>query len=488
MPRSQVAALAAVAAFALVVRLVAAATCGPINDEAFTAYLSQRSWAEILVGSRPDNNPPLYYLLLHPLATTTWDVLVLRLPSVLAGSAAAAVTAWAGLRLGAGWWPGVLVACAWPVWLADAEIRQYGPYLLGSAGALALSLEASRRTLRRCEVAVYAACCALMPLLSYGGFVVVGALLAAALVRRSALLAGATLLALAPGVGWLAYAVSGPTHSDLLRSVFGPPGLVALVQVPGYLTGLTMPIHWFSATRGSALVLYWEAALALGLGALAAWGFRRLRAGGRAAEAGTLALVFLLPLGGLLLIGATGAQAFQSRYLVPVTPALFLLLCAAPWGRVVAWAVLVVNLGTLALFPSTPYLWNQDWPAAARWIRARQAPGDVLAVWRPYSLTGLNFSYAPGAVAMDFRQAGRLAFTYGPGYDGPPQVALPGPDAAAALDSPRVLLVLSPWDDPRSNGIIEPLNRRYEVADALVLDSVNGWGRLAVYLLQRKAP
>lgn len=478
------------ALLALAVRLAAAASCGPMNDEAFTALVSSRPVAEILTAARPDNNPPGYYLLLHPLAVRTGNVLLLRLPSILAGVGAVLLGGLAGRRLGLGWGPGLGLACAWSLWLADGQIRQYGVLLLAATAALVLSLQACRAPLKRPEAALYLGACALLPLANYSGFMAVGALTVAALAgpgsRRG--LAGLSLLALAPGLGWLAWALAGPARSDLLRSAFAAPSVRDALQVPGYLAGLSAPLYWPARgpVPGTALL---ETVLGLVLAGLAVLGFLRLRARGAGPEAWTLAATLLLPLGGLLAMGVSGAQAFQPRYLVPQAVPFLLLVFSAlsrTGNRALALVVVGVNLGTAALFPSSPHLWNQDWPSAARWIRQREAPGDRLAVWRPYSLLGLNFSYAPGEVGLDLSEAGRMGFEYGPGYQGLPQEPLVGaPDPRSAR---RLFVVLCPSDDPAANRLIEALNQDWEVLDARLQPSVHAWGRIAVYLLGPRRP
>ena len=56
-------------------------------DEAFTYQIARLDYKELLTASLADNNPPIYYLLIHEILKISPNELVLRLPSLFAGIA-----------------------------------------------------------------------------------------------------------------------------------------------------------------------------------------------------------------------------------------------------------------------------------------------------------------------------------------------------------------------------------------------------------------
>ncbi len=485
-------ALIPVLLLAALVRLSAALSAGVMNDEAFTFYVSSRSLSEIAQGMRPDTNPPAYYVLLHPLTGLSSAPEVLRLPSVLLGVAAVAFVFLAGRRvLGQGALPALVVASAYPVWLADAQIRQYGMLGLAASAALWLALRGFERRLTRPELVGYLVACCAMPVVNYGGFLILVGLGAGLMFARQSTdrrrLLLATALGLLPGLAWLTWSLLGPISPDTVHTGDWAPRLPNFAYLPAYLTGLALPTAW-PWWRQAAAPWAGPVATLLGLGLWALWlrGAVQLCRAGRKGETLLLALVFLVPLAGFLGAEVVGAQVFQARYLVPVGAAFTLLLLAGAgrWAPALVTLVVLVNLGTAACFPREPFLWNQDWPGAADWIRQRQQPGDVLAASMPYALMGLNYSYARADVQVDFSRPGQIRFEYGQGYRGLPQLPLPPLPPGRPPGPGRVFLVLCPYGDPGMVPMLDWFNQRYQVVDFRIQDCLNSWGSTAIFLLE----
>ncbi len=486
--------LLAVLLLAALLRLSAALSAGVMNDEAFTFYVSARPLPEIVQGMRPDTNPPAYYVLLRPLTLISTAPGFLRLPSVLMGVAAVAFVFLAGRRvLGRGALPALVVASAYPVWLADAQIRQYGLLGLAASAAVWLALRGLDRPLQRRELASYLLACCAMPVVNYGGFLILVGLglgLGLALHPQAAdrrRLLGATALGMLPGLAWLTFSLLGPISPDTVHTGDWAPRLPSLAYVPAYLAGLALPPAWPGLRQVSG---GWAGPLTtlLGLGLWGLWlrGGIRLCRDGRRGEALLLAAVFLVPLAGFVAAEVLGAQVFQPRYLVPVAAAfaLLLLVGAGRWAGALVTLAVGVNLVTAALFPGDPFFWNQDWPGAARWIAQRRQPGDVLAASLPYALMGLNYNSARADVRVDFSQPGRIRFLYAEGYRGLPQVPLPPVPPAVPPGPGRVFLVLCPYGDPAMGPMLDWFNQRYRVADHRIQDCLNSWGSTAVFLLE----
>ena len=474
------------------VRLSAALSAGVMNDEAFSFFAASRPLEEMSRALRADLNPPTWYVLLKPLVQITSDPLILRLPSVLLGLLAVVCVFLIGRRvLGNGLLPGLVAAAAYPLWLAEAQIRQYGLLDLAAAVAMVLALKASRQRLSGAEWAGYLAATCWMPVVHYGGFLILVALglglaLAPALPDRRRMLL-ATALGALPGLGWFAWSLLGPIQPDVVDAGNWSLRLAHIADLPAYLTGLSLPAAWpglrdlAPAWTGRVLDL-----LGLALWALWARGCVSLVRRGQRSEALLLGLGFLLSLVGFLAGEALGVQPFQPRYLVPVA-AFFVTLMLVGAGRYASTLValvVLVNLATAAFFPRDPFLWNQDWPGAVEWIREREQAGDVLAVSMPYALMGLNFTYARERVQVDFSRPGQMGFRFDEGYRGLPQVPLPAAPPEARPGPGRVFLVLCPFGDPDLIGLVDWFNRNYRVLDARIQPCVNQWGATAVFLLE----
>jgi len=479
---------------AALVRLSAALSAGVMNDEAFSFFAASRPLEEMSRALRADLNPPTWYVVLKPLVTMTSDALILRLPSALLGILAVVCVFLIGRRvLGNGLLPGLVVATAYPVWLAEAQIRQYGLLDLAAAVAMLLALKATQRRLSGAEWAGYLAATCWMPVTHYGGFLVLAALglglglgLAQAVPDRRRMLLTTALGAL-PGLAWFAWSLLGPIQPDAVDAGNWVPRLPHFAFLPAYLTGLSLPAAWPGLRDLAPAWTGWGLDLVgLALWALWARGWLNLVRCGRRSEALLLGLGFLLSLVGYLAGEALGVQTFQPRYLVPVA-AFFVMLMLAGAGRfapALVGLVLLVNLGTAAFFPRDPFLWNQDWPGAVEWIRERQQVGDVLAVSMPYALMGLNFSYGRDEVEVDFSRPGQMGFVFREAYRGLRQVPLPPAPPRARPGPGRVFLVLCPFGDPDLVGLVDWFNRHYQVVDARIQPCVNEWGRTAVFLLE----
>jgi len=495
---------------ALLARLVAAAASGLYVDEAFVYFMSRLDLGQIVGAARPDNNPPLWYFVLHPLARITRDGLLLRLPSSVMGTLAAPLTYLAGRTQGerVGLVSGALAAVAYTSWLVDAQTRAYGLLAALCALVLATTLEAPREPLPPWRWAVLAGASVALPLLHLVGWLVDLAMLAASLLpgtpsrwRRAACFA----LGVASGAAWMAYAAAGAA-SALHGHQRHPSQLAEMALLPSTLTGLSMPFHW-SWLRPTDLAPAGSLVVSLLVGAAAVHGLIVIgRTRPRAAA--TLALYAGVPLCGIAAGAMMGLQSYQNRYLVPVAGAIFVALAASAntcfasgeparprhgvrlLGTALCAGAVGVNLVTLACFPFDRYLHNQDWRQAAAWIEHRELEGDVLVACVPYSLVGLDFyDHAPD-VDVDFSTPATMQLRFSPKYRGAEQMAVPpgllDPGLAARLRGRHVFLLLNQVDDATRQRALEVFREGWLLADTLALDSLAGWGRIEVYALVPK--
>jgi hypothetical protein len=127
----------ALAAAALLPRVLGALWRRPWHDEYFTAWVASRPWRELLPSLQVDSGPPLPYVLTKLLATSGLPAIdAARLLTVLAGTAAVLLAARSAERafgIRAAWWCGGLLALH-PLALAwSCEGRAYAWLLLAAA-------------------------------------------------------------------------------------------------------------------------------------------------------------------------------------------------------------------------------------------------------------------------------------------------------------------------------------------------------------------
>lgn len=489
-------ALLGVCALALGVRLLVGATAGMFLDELYTWHLAAAPFRHVLGHGLLEPIPPGWYLLLGPLARYTADPLILRLPSLLAGVLAVAGVYLVGRRLagnGAALLASALMAVAWPVWLADTQVRMYGFLILLNVVALAgwLSL---REAPSRWRSALYWAACLALPLVHYLGMTTLAALALCPDRPRSRLLPP-LVAGLALGAAWLAFAMSGPQQ--------GParPGLEswvpwAVCTLPAYLLGATAIPSW-ALFRGDAPLPGLGTEIVAGVVGLAGW--VGIAAGtltlGRRDRGAALALAALLlvPLAAVLLGAGLGLQHFQHRYFVPSAAPVFLALACALRGRrrvLLGGALVAVNLATALMFPVDRYFWNQDWKRVADFVRHQEGPRDVLVAHIPYALLGFNQYYAPGQFDLDFSRQGEIPrYRFSPGYSGVTQVGLWNTEALEGglegfLQGREVVLVFNQEDPAQAAALLGWFDRRYAVEATLAVTSFHDWGRIHVWKLR----
>lgn len=496
---------AALFAVALAARLLAAGASGLYVDEAFGFFLSRGDFAQLAASARPDNNPPLWYFILHPIAVATRNAFLLRLPSCLLGALAAPVTYLAGRLLGerVGLTSGTMVALSFACWSVDAQTRAYGLVALLAAVALWAALDTGRNGAPHLPWPALALTAAALPLLHLVGWLVDVALLAASLVPgtpRRAMRAACYACGVVAGAAWMGYAAAGGRSA--LHGYAHASGLGEAPLLFAYLAGLPLPLHWTGIrpvpmTETATWIISGIVATAALYGVAAAAGKHRR-------QASVLALFVLVPFAGIVAGGGLGLQTYQNRYLVPVSSGLFILLAAAAFGprdkrpagqawAALAMAVLGVNLTTLALYPSDRFLHNQDWVSAAAWIEGRELPGDAIVACIPYSVVGLDFYYHAGQVDVDFSRNAVMQLRFRDDYNGADQFAIMPSmlDTALAerLRGRRVFVVFNQADPGVRQQVLAWFSDGWRAADELVLQGLVGWAEITVLeLTPRPAP
>jgi mannosyltransferase len=408
--RLLVAALAASALAALLLRGWHIADWPLWLDESWSRWMAGQSWAGLHDSAlRYDTHPPFYYVLLKLWAALAPETPAgLRSLSVLAGAAMLPV-AWAcageigGLRRSP--WARAaavaLVAVSPPLVAAAAQARPYALFAFAFALALwaALALAGGKQASRRARLMIWA-----LYLLGIGCTLwlhSLGALFAAAL-------AGGLLLALAAG---------GTLRRDIVPYA-AVHAVAALAWLPALLILLEQRRNWSASTwlhfsfadvpRGLASGLGAPGAAAalliLALALLGAWALARGRAG-------RPALILLLAAAGLpavlaVLVSAIASPVFLPRTLVPSVLPLLLLAAAglaAIDRRPVALAaasvsILLLAAASAALATAQP---EEKWGRLGPWLGQRVGASEE--VWLLPNEIVLPLRYGGGTLPFPVR-------------------------------------------------------------------------------------
>jgi hypothetical protein len=417
-------AIAAITAFALLLRLIA--TRGLWLDEATSVTQAQMSLPHLLHSLKTtDVHPPLHHVVLwatvHLFGT---DQLVVRAPSIIAGTLMVPVLWLTGREL---WGPRAGMAAAalaavapFAVWYAQ-EARMYAFFMFFATVALYAQLRAMRTGDRRWWI-VFAVSGAALIWTQYFAVMVV------------ATLHGGTAWQLLQArrhgqpvqqrvVGWLgALALTALLLLPLAHFALdqfhaneaagrgfdqSPSQAGGDVQGgrhgPGVYSGLTNVVWaiwgYHSNATMAALTALWPALMLLAL---------LLLGRGRPGRSGLVAATAFLPALGMTVLGVAKPFLFEARYFIALTPMVLLLLGRATTGWTASKTGATLATGALALSlaagtadqqlnRSNPRLY--DFKGALSRIHAQAHPGDVV-LYEPDYLGDLVHYLQPGIQAQ----------------------------------------------------------------------------------------
>lgn len=371
-------------------------------DEAFAIHVAHLDPWSLLLASRRDTTPPLYYLLLAPVERIFGlSEAAVRWPSILATAATGALLfILARRRLGsfAAWFASALFL------LSDVNLRyarEARPYALASflcVASFALFLRALDRPSLRAWMYV-AAVNSVMVFTHYGTVFAVMA---------------QGLALLSPWRGWIAARRFTLCHV--------PVGAAFLAWVCPLLgNGIHHQMGWLQAPAAPHV---WGVLSRLAVGLNGGPGLAFLAAGAGVAFVGARLRRRAIPgpFAATLLVWALAPVAFavatsffarclHARYLLFVAPALTLLWAAAVaalaagWPRLLgaALACLVVAWG----FGGSTCTGEADWRAAAKLTRDR--PAEIVVLSPSYEILSFAYYYDPAAFRDAVHTAARLS-------------------------------------------------------------------------------
>ncbi len=385
--------LAAIVALAAFLRLYGIGTESLWLDEGVSIQIARLDAPTIFEAVRVDNNPPLYYLLLHYWIELFGDSEIsVRAPSALLGILAVfAIYKVGNLLLGR---PAALLAAlvlaVAPVHLGySQEARAYELMvtlsLLSFCFFVGLGGQEGRKGRGLGRQAGYVLCTSLLMYSHlYGLFVVLvqnlyvfalapfGAEGARARWRprltRWVVLQGALLILYAPGLALLHEWVSSPGQRGWIREPTARSAYETFVSYAG----------------SPALLILFAALSAVATVSLAKRAPAKLL---------LLSLWLVVPLAVPICVSILSTPVFVARYGILATPALYLLACqgvqatvqslSRAWARGIAYAAASVLMVALAAGNVLAYYEAPDkpqWKEAATYVEARAEPGDPVVV------------------------------------------------------------------------------------------------------------
>ncbi len=517
--------LIVIIAAGLLIRLTAAWLQPAYTDEAFNYYLCQMGWDVLIKALTADNHTPALHFLLWPLMKITKSVFLLRLPSVLGGTAAVLLSFHLFKSVFSereALFLTVAAACGYRLFINDAMIRPYG---LLTAGFLAvwLGLYGIRRDScpfraincsERVRWGLYGIAALLTSSLHLLGIIIVAvasvfALQFSAGVRRLTLKIHA--LAVVPGVLWYVWRMISRPHGNHIAA-FSWEALERLPLVPLCVLNLKLgdrtladcgkfanvylcaEDNVFSAfMRCQQLSSYhlflYMAGAALWL--LAVWGIYRLRQKNAYQAAFCAAMVFG-PLSVFVAGVAMGYIGFYSeRYFVPFTVP-FLMLLNAAFHRYALYfqrALLTAALAVCLAFPwSAGFLWVENWHNVISYIEANHKDGDIIVLYLPNAVYSFAMAYDPDNVKLQgygvpFQSVSKPDklpwFMFTP--------AMANEHSLKTLHDHRIFLIISMFDDPSfDNNVIHWFDRYCVCEGSCWAPSVNGCATHTVLLYSAK--
>jgi O-antigen/teichoic acid export membrane protein len=422
--RHPLAAIAALTAFALVLRLIA--TRGLWLDEATSVTQAQMSLGDMLHSLQTtDVHPPLHHVVLwatvHLFGT---DQLVVRAPSIVAGTLMVPVLWLTGREL---WGPRAGLAAAalaavapFAVWYAQ-EARMYAFFMFFATCALYAQLRAMRSGRARWWVAFALAGGALIWTQYFAALVVVTLHAGTAWGLWRAQRDGEDIKPRL--LGWLGaialtilvllplahFALSQFEANEAAGRGFDQSPSQAGGDVdggrdgPGVYSALTNLVWaiwgYHSNATMAALTALWPALM---LGALLLLGR------GRPGRSGLVAAVAVVPAVGMTVLGEAKPFLFEARYFIALTPMVLLLLARATTGWTASRTGAALATGALAvtlaagtadqqLNRSNPRLY--DFKGALTQVHEQAQPGDVV-LYEPDYLGDLVRYLQPGVRAV----------------------------------------------------------------------------------------
>ena len=490
------------------VRLTAGWVQPAFIDEGFVYYVTKAGWRAMVDVLRYDTHTPVHNVLMYPWVCATDSIFWLRLPSALCGLGAVVLSYHLARRYcsaGTSLALSAFMALSYNVWLADAQLRNYGPLTLLCTVQLLCCSDIYRRGApfadlpwSRLRWPLYA-----LTALLCSGIHVLGALTQSVMALFSFWLPSpakknllvTSILAVLPCVLWFTVCRS----SSDLAMVHEETREYALqfCFTPLYLLNLKSPndlVNYFGHyLPGETIVpfilpayllfngLFWLVLLYSWYKLVRRWKWEGWLLGG----------VFFLPQLEVLLSCLLGMQPYSPRYAVPMTIS-FLLLCEQWDSEKLKLSFRQLALGWTVflclIFPFFPPLWLQYWQGAIDFIEAKSRPGDIVLLYNPGISYSFVWAYDPQGAYYEFSHDSGYHSALRQRPESPKLTCLPlsesllTEDFLRSVKDRRVFLVLC--QRFQGDHSLELLDKRFKIADSYKFSSLTSWAEADVFLLE----
>ncbi len=515
--------LGLIIAAGLVIRLLAGFLQPAFADEAYVYYVTKAGLNAIFTELRVDTHPPTFNLLAYPLVQLTGSIFLLRLPTILLSVATMFLSFVLARRLCSENTSLVICACLTfnsSIWITDAQLRSYGPLTLGFIllwlGLLDIHAHGQpflffrRRAVQTPEQAAQAVrwrwlAFALIAIVTVSLHMMALLVLAACAISAFSFPAPARrrvwlslALATLPLLAWVVWSrttcefeFTRPQSTAPVKVLFNTP----LAMLGGWNDNAWIRLGDLSTealSQGPMVVLLYIVLNGiLWLFWLKSW---HAMAQDRRWEANMLGFAWGLPLISLYAANLLGLLSYQPRYLMPMC-APFLILLSQGLGercwRGLSRSMLALAIITALTFPFCKPLWNQYWQSTFDFIASQQRQDDLIAVHIPYACYSVAMAYDGPNISFIYGNQGQSnVMVKQEPNPGKLQIipiggSMLSPDFNRFLDSRRIFLILSQYDDS-TPALIRWIDERYRVLSTFHQPSLADWADVHVLLLEPK--
>ncbi|MDO5297396.1 MAG: glycosyltransferase family 39 protein [bacterium] len=494
----------------LLIRLLASWLQPAFLDEAFVLYVTKGGWQAMINVLRYDTHTPVYNVLMYPLVMLTDDIFWLRLPSALCGLGTIILSYHLACRYcsrGTALVLSAFMALSYNVWLADAQLRNYGPLTflctvqwLGCSDINRCGVPFAKLPWPRWRWPLY-----FITALLCSGIHVLGTIMQGVIALLSLWLPqpaqkrllAASVLAITPCAVWFIICrtqsalqlIHSEIHEYAWQFCFTPLYLLNFKSpndIVNYLGNYLpqeniipylVPVY---LTANSAL---WIVFLYCGYKLGKRWRW----------EGWLLGSAFLAPLFAVLLSCLLNMQPYSPRYAVPMTlPFLLILeqinsakLKTALISLILSWSIMLCSI-----FPFCHPIWNQYWQSTIEYIDAHSQAGDTIIVYNPYAIYSFVLAYDPQGTHFEFSHDRGYHVSLRQHPESKKLTCLPLSEAL--LDDNflrrtrghRLFLVLC--QRYQGDNSLSWLNERFQITDSYHFPSLTSWADAEVCILENK--
>ncbi|MCR5660912.1 MAG: glycosyltransferase family 39 protein [bacterium] len=496
-------------ACALLPRIAAAILPPASVDEGYIYYVSK--CGAVMFGELSgDPHPPLWNMILWLPSQHTFNMALLRLPSLLFSMLAVYSSYILGLRFRdekTGLITAAICAISCELWASDIQIRPNAALAWSVISLLSSSLEIIKESRPRRGWLLFALTALFCASVHFLGTAAVAFLLMYSISLKQNRLKTISCLiaALIPASLWIAWCLSQPANAyslpymkntNVTRACFAPASLFSLDTAIDMV--LDDPGQEKAGGNDSANIIYFL------LASLPIWLLiiKGVKSGIKDNKQGTLLLGGMLCfiMAALVIGSLAGKGIYQTRYLLFLTAPLSVMAICGYFSmsgtmlKLAKWAfalIMAVNILLTLAYPFNPSLWNQYWQGTIDFINEHKKPDDKICIFIPGSFMSFGLAYAPDDMTISILPGHQKTWTQKENPDKleimPLNPALVrDPKFAETIIGKNVFLVLCEEETEDFSAIAAFFDAHYSPALHHHSRSLTYWADIETYMLEPK--